>query len=252
MDYGIKIVGGQWSYAGQGGITPDLAHEAHLAQHKTDAYNAAVAAFLQNDWTYTAQDYANDQATRTQQEMDAAIDAYVQATLAVATVVEVNNRAAQVSDPNSPEGSREAQAVQEYLGSNDTIIDEGERMAYNDALDQVQGAAQEYAVAVALQNDAELQGVITATAESYGVEVADANDFFFDSTSGMAEIGFANMVTRQGNLFLDMSAYFKDKVDILNEGANSEFYQTGPTQNPCFFAQTQEEYEACVAGQSGA
>lgn len=252
MDYGIKIVGGQMGYAAIGGISPDLSHEAHLAQHKTDVYNAAVAAFMENDFTYTAQDYADDQAARTQQEMDAAIGAYVEATLAIATVVAVNEMANEAGDPNTGPGSQDAEAIQNYLGSNDSIIDEGERLAYNDALDQVQGAAQEYAVAVALQNDAELQNTITATAENYGVQVADAQNFFFDSTSGMAEIGFANMVTRQGNLFLDMAGYFKDKVDILNEGANSDFYQTGPTQNPCFFSQTQEEYEQCIATNQGA
>lgn len=249
MDYGIKIVGGQMSYANQGGISPDISYEAHISQAKADAYNNAVASFMNNDWTYTAQDYADDQAARTQQEMDAAIDAYVEASVAIATVVTVNEMADAAGDPNTGAGSQDAEAVQNYLGSNDTIIDEGERLAYNDAIDEVQGTAQAYAVAVAMQNDVELQNAITAGAESYGMQVADAGDFFFDAALGNATIGFGNAV---GNIALDMAGYFKTKTDILTEGANSDFYQTGPTQNPCFFAQTQEEYDLCIAGQTGA
>jgi len=239
------------AFAAQGGISPDISYEAHISQAKADAYNTAVANFTNSNWTYTAQDYADDQAVRTEQEMTAAVDAYVQAAVAVATVVTVNEMAESAGDPSTPAGSQDAEAIQSYLQTNDVVLSDTEITTYNDAIDEVQGTAQQFAVAVAMQNDAELQNAITSTAESYGVQVADAQDFFFDSTSGMAEIGFANMVTRQGNLFLDMTGYFKDKVDILNEGANSMFYTTGPTQNPCFFSQTQEEYDQCVATNGG-
>jgi len=234
--------------AAQGGISPDISYEAHISQAKADAYNTAVANFTNTSWTYTAQDYADDQAIRTEQEMNAAVDAYVQAAVAVATVVTVNEMAEAAGDPSTPAGSQDAEAIQNYLQTNDVVLNETEVLAYNDAIDEVQGATQQFAVAVAMQNDAELQNSITDGAASYGMQVADAGDFFFDAATGLADIGFGNAV---GSVTLDMAGYFKTKADVLTEGANSMFYTTGPTQNPCFFSQTQEEYDQCIATNGG-
>ena len=233
------------AYAQDGGIAPaGMSQDAYIQKQQQDAYNAAVANFSVAKVNYTASDYAQDQKIESDLQLQAAIDAYVAAASAVIQVVVVNNMAESITDINTAEGESQALEIQNYIAGNDVVLDDAEVLAYNDSLTGVEEAAAEMAAFTALAADAELQASLDASATELGVNLRSADTVYFSNGALNVEFASASQV-----LTVDMSGYFKTTTDILNRGATETFYQTGPTQDTCFFSQTQEEYDLCVINQ---
>jgi len=248
FDLGIQTVAGVSAFAQEGGIAPTgMASQAYIQKEQQTAYNQAVANFSNGDWTYTAEDYAQEQKAQADLEMQAAINAYVEASAAVMEVVTVNNMAENIGDTTTAEGEAQAQQLQSYIAGTDVTLEDSEVAAYNDSLESVQNAASEMAAFTALSADVELQAALEQGVADLGESIRNADNSFF--SQGNLTIEFSGATSA---IALDMSTYFKTSADILTRGATEDFYKTGPTQNTCFFAQTQEEYDACIANQTGA
>lgn len=250
FDLGIRTVAGMTSYSYDGGIAPaGMAETAYIQKNQADAYNAAVAAFSGENYAYTAAEYAQDQKVTADMQMQESIEAYVQAAYAVIEVTRINNMAEEIGATNTAEGEARAQELQAYIAGNDVILDDAEVLAYNDGLAGIESAASELAAFTAIAADAELQASLESSVADMGESLRNADNAYFAEGTSNLIIEFSGTATQ---VALDMSLYFKTTTEILDRGAADTFYTTGPTQNPCFFAQTEEEYVTCQQENSGA
>ena len=239
--YGIQAVGGLQSYSTQGKIAnTGTVDQGKISYDKSSAYNQAIAAIQNATYTYDpgAQEYFDDQADIAMNEVNIAVDTFVQASQAVIEVVVVNEMA---QDAQNAGDEREAMALQEYIEANDVMLADAEVDMYNDALDSVESAAQVAAAYMAVANDAELVAAADEMAYDVRVTYEEAASSFFDIATQGVWVSFDGGDTIQG---LMLSGYFVTVESIIEEGQQSEFFRTSP-EGGCWFA---PDYEACING----
>jgi len=239
--YGIQAVGGLQSYSTQGKIAnTGTVDQGKISYDKSSAYNQAIAAVQNATYTYDpgAQEYFDDQADMAMNEVNIAVDTFVQASQAVIEVVVVNEMA---QDAQNAGDEREAMALQEYIEANDVMLADAEVDMYNDALDSVESAAQVAAAYMAVANDAELVAAADEMAYDVRVTYEEAASSFFDIATQGVWVSFDGGNTIQG---LMLSGYFVTVESIIEEGQQSEFFRTSP-EGGCWFA---PDYEACING----
>jgi hypothetical protein len=239
--YGIQAVGGLQSYSTQGKIAnTGTVDQGKISYDKSSAYNQAIAAVQNATYTYDpgAQEYFDDQANIAMNEVNIAVDTFVQASQAVIEVVVINEMA---QDAQNAGDEREAMALQEYIEANDVMLADAEVDMYNDALDSVESAAQVAAAYMAVANDAELVAAADEMAYDVRVTYEEAASSFFDIATQGVWVSFDGGDTIQG---LMLSGYFVTVESIIQEGQQSEFFRTSP-EGGCWFA---PDYEACING----
>ena len=239
--YGIQAVGGLQSYSTQGKIAnTGTVDQGKISYDKSSAYNQAIAAVQNATYTYDpgAQEYFDDQADIAMNEVNIAVDTFVQASQAVIEVVVVNEMA---QDAQNAGDEREAMALQEYIEANDVMLADAEVDMYNDALDSVESAAQVAAAYMAVANDAELVAAADEMAYDVRVTYEEAASSFFDIVTQGVWVSFDGGDTIQG---LMLSGYFVTVESIIEEGQQTEFFRTSP-EGGCWFA---PDYEACING----
>ena len=239
--YGIQAVGGLQSYSTQGKIAnTGTVDQGKISYDKSSAYNQAIAAVQNATYTYNpgAQEYFDDQADIAMNEVNIAVDTFVQASQAVIEVVVINEMA---QDAQNAGDEREAMALQEYIEANDVMLADAEVDMYNDALDSVESAAQVAAAYMAVANDAELVAAANEMAYDVRVTYEEAASSFFDIATQGVWVSFDGGNTIQG---LILSGYFVTVESIIEEGQQTEFFRTSP-EGGCWFA---PDYEACING----
>ena len=239
--YGIQAVGGLQSYSTQGKIAnTGTVDQGKISYDKSSAYNQAIAAVQNATYTYDpgAQEYFDDQADIAMNEVNIAVDTFVQASQAVIEVVVVNEMA---QDAQNAGDEREAMALQEYIEANDVMLADAEVDMYNDALDSVESAAQVAAAYMAVANDAKLVAAADEMAYDVRVTYEEAASSFFDIATQGVWVSFDGGDTIQG---LMLSGYFVTVESIIEEGQQTEFFRTSP-EGGCWFA---PDYEACING----
>lgn len=244
FDYGIRAISGMDYYAGIGGIAPvGITDPGLVTYQQADDYNAAIAAVQQATYPIDAgaQEYFNDQAQQAMNNVQVAIDTYVQAAGAMIEVTRVNEMAA---DAQAQGDNETAAAIQDYIGTNDVTLEAAEVDMYNDALVGVETSTQEAAAFMAVASDQTLIDSANQQANDMGQTYAAAGDAFFDAASGQVSVDFMEATS---SVMLAVNSYFKTNVEILTEGENQPFYTTGPTYSQCFFSQSEEEYDQCMA-----
>lgn len=239
--YGIKAVGGLQAYAPLGGIAPTgTVDQGKISYNQSKAYNDALVAVQNATYTYDpgAQEYFDNQAQQAMNEVNAAVDAYVQAAQVVIEVATVNEMAQDAQEAGDERG---AMALQEYIEANDVVLSDAEVDFYNESLDNVESAAQTAAAYFAVANDEEL--VATADEMAYDIRVtyAESATSFFDVATSAVWVSFDGGETIQG---LALGGYFVTVESVLIEGEDTEFFRTSP-EGGCWFA---PDYEACLNG----
>ena len=239
--YGIQAVGGLHSFAGQGKIgNTGTVQGGKIDYSQSEAYNQALAAVQNTNYTYDpgAQEYFNEQADVAMNEVNMAVDTFVEASQAVIEVVVVNEMA---QDAQNAGDEREAIALQEYIEANDVILADAEVDMYNEALDSVESAAQVAAAYMAVANDENLVAEADQMAYDMRVTYAEAATSFFDIETQGVWVSFNGGNTVQG---LMLSGYFVTVESIIEEGQQTEFFRSSP-EGDCWFA---TDYEACLNG----
>jgi len=227
-----------------GGIAPTgTVVQGYITQAQAEAYNNALVTVKNTVYSYDpgAQQYFDDQAQQAMSEVNAAVDNFVQAAEVLVEVATVNEMAqeAQVSGD-----ARDSIAIQEYTDQNDVILDETERVAYNDALDLVENTTQVAAAYYAVAGDATLIETANSAAESMLVTYAEASQSYFDVATGTMSVEWANQTAI---VSLDLNAYWKSETDIITAGSASMFFKTSP-ESGCWFISDPVEKEACEFG----
>ena len=239
--YGIQAVGGLHSFAGQGKIgNTGTVQGGKIDYSQSEAYNQALAAVQNTNYTYDpgAQEYFNEQVDVAMNEVNMAVDTFVEASQAVIEVVVVNEMA---QDAQNAGDEREAIALQEYIEANDVILADAEVDMYNEALDSVESAAQVAAAYMAVANDENLVAEADQMAYDMRVTYAEAATSFFDIETQGVWVSFNGGDTVQG---LMLSGYFVTVESIIEEGQQTEFFRSSP-EGDCWFA---TDYETCLNG----
>ena len=239
--YGIQAVGGMQSFAPQGKIAPTGTVESgKISYDQSDAYNQALTAVQNTVYTYNpgAQEYFDNQADQAMNEVNTAVDAFVQASQAVIEVVVVNQMA---QDAQNAGDERGAMALQEYIEANDVVLADAEVDFYNESLDNVESAAQVAAAYFAVANDEELVAAADDMAYDVRVTYQEAATSFFDVATQAVWVSFDGGTTIQA---LGLEGYFVTVESIIEEGQQTEFFRTSP-EGGCWFAL---DYEACING----
>lgn len=239
--YGIQAVGGMHSYASQGKIAPTgTVQGGKISYDQSDAYNQALAAVQNAVYTYNpgAQEYFDNQADQAMNEVNTAIDTFVEASQAVIEVVVVNQMA---EDAQNAGDERGAMALQEYIEANDVVLADAEVDFYNESLENVESAAQVAAAYFAVANDEDLVAAADDMAYDIRVTYQEAATSFFDAATQAVWVSFDGGETIQG---LTLGGYFVTVEAIIVEGEQTDFFRTSP-EGGCWFA---VDYEACING----
>ena len=239
--YGIQAVGGMQSYAPQGNIAPTgTVQGGKISYDQSDAYNQALTAVQNAVYTYNpgAQEYFDNQVDQAMNEVNTAVDTFVEASQAVIEVVVVNQMA---EDAQNAGDERGAMALQEYIEANDVVLADAEVDFYNESLDNVESAAQVAAAYFAVANDEELVAAADDMAYDIRVTYQEAATSFFDVATQAVWVSFDGGETIQG---LALSGYFVTVEAIIVEGEQTDFFRTSP-EGGCWFA---SDYEACING----
>lgn len=242
--YGIQAVGGMITYAPQGGIAPTgMVDAGYISEMQMQAYNDAMTAVQNTTYSYDpgAQEYFDAQAQQAMDLVDQAVSDYVAAAQVLIEVATINEMA---QDAQASGDERDALAIQEYADNNDILLDDTERLAYNESLGAIEETAQQAAAYYAVAGDATLIESANDAAESMLVYYAEAANSYFDNSSGMVVVEWANQTS---TVMLDVNGYFKTDVDIITAGSTSMFYTTSP-EGGCWFIEDQAEKEACMYG----
>lgn len=239
--YGIQAVGGMHSYASQGKIAPTgTVQGGKISYNQSDAYNQALTAVQNAVYTYNpgAQEYFDNQADQAMNEVNTAIDTFVEASQAVIEVVVVNQMA---EDAQNAGDERGAMALQEYIEANDVVLADAEVDFYNESLENVESAAQVAAAYFAVANDEDLVAAADDMAYDIRVTYQEAATSFFDAATQAVWVSFDGGETIQG---LTLGGYFVTVEAIIVEGEQTDFFRTSP-EGGCWFA---VDYEACING----
>lgn len=239
--YGIQAVGGMHSYASQGKIAPTgTVQGGKISYDQSDAYNQALAAVQNAVYTYNpgAQEYFDNQADQAMNEVNTAVDTFVEASQAVIEVVVVNQMA---EDAQNAGDERGAMALQEYIEANDVVLADAEVDFYNESLENVESAAQVAAAYFAVANDEDLVAAADDMAYDIRVTYQEAATSFFDAATQAVWVSFDGGTTIQG---LTLGGYFVTVEAIIVEDEQTDFFRTSP-EGGCWFA---VDYEACING----
>ena len=120
-------------------------------------------------------------------EVNTAVDTFVEASQAVIEVVVVNQMA---EDAQNAGDERGAMALQEYIEANDVVLADAEVDFYNESLENVESAAQIAAAYFAVANDEELVAAADQMAYDMRVTNAEAATSFFDVATSALWVSF--------------------------------------------------------------
>ena len=239
INYGIQGIAGAEYYAQLGGIAPTdfLLTDGAITEQERIAYMDALSV-VQGSTYYDAAALVADYEDDAWEDVTSALNQYVEATLAIAQVVRVNQLA---EDADTSGDVKDAQRVQDYINQNEAEVSltSEEVETYNVALEEVGDYIQVAAAWSAMAGDAEMLTTIDETAAGFDLSVVDTT-LVWDAAGGTITATYnqqagatADRMLRQS--VFDMTGYFKTVSELLTAGEEQDFYTTSPTGNPCFY-----------------
>jgi hypothetical protein len=241
LDLGIQYVGAATTMtASNSGIAPlGMHYDAYISSEEVSAYNAALQN-LGSYVAYTAADFLNDQGQIELGLMNDAIDDFADATVALISVVEVADMAAEAQQTNDIQKQED---LQDYVSTNEQLltVSQDDVQAYNDSLEDVASHASNAVAYLAVAADEGATDFLQQGADNAGVRFTDAADNLSYVASSRAVLldfqaqnqGYAVWVDGTDAFGIDLML---TRAEVLFEGGNSDFYLNGPTQNACFFS----------------
>lgn len=150
-------------------IANDAYMQAMITDAQQDAYNTAIQQFVDHSF-YSAQDQLTALADQAKLNLEASVDEYTDATVALTTVTTINAMASSVSN------TVEAEALQDYAVSSGAVDGVTNTMQdnYNNSLAAVNKNAQEFAAYSTAAVDPHLSEHMDQFADQYGVEIEDS------------------------------------------------------------------------------
>ena len=230
LDNAYKLTGGL-AYAGYNGRTIGIgaADVALITPDQVAAYNNAVAAMADADY-YHAREFFEDQAAESYENMETAIDSFVEATVELVQTVEIAEIALETQESGTLE---DKQDLSTFVEENQVslVIDQEDVDNFNNSLIEVEETASTAAMWTAASQNDELVTYSNEQAEEWGVSFTEVNNIYTDeyvayfdwyedqNWSGAEYIWFTTDYLGQG---ISIN-------DLLAAGEDSGIYQEGPT-----------------------
>jgi len=228
IDRGILITGAAMGYAhtGTGLSSGQLSGTAYISEEQVTAYGNALNGMVAYLPYGSAQDYLDEQAQDQLADMEAAIDDFTEVVVDMLSVVEVNEMAEAADNPD------DQAAVQEYVAANDMSISQEDADAYNQSLDAIETAANSAAAYIAVSSNPDAVAYLDQAAQDNNTRI-EQNTLSYSSSNQAVSITWASgsaasSIYLNGTGDFGIDIYMSDAV-ILEAGAQSELYLTGPT-----------------------
>ena len=228
IDRGILITGAAMGYAhtGTGLSSGQLSGTAYISEEQVTAYGNALNGMVAYLPYGSAQDYLDEQAQDQLADMEAAIDDFTEVVVDMLSVVEVNEMAEAADNPD------DQAAVQEYVAANDMSISQEDADAYNQSLDAIETAANSAAAYIAVSSNPDAVAYLDQAAQDNNTRI-EQNTLSYSASNQAVSITWASgsaasSIYLNGTGDFGIDIYMSDAV-ILEAGAQSELYLTGPT-----------------------
>lgn len=228
IDRGILITGAAMGYAhtGTGLSSGQLSGTAYISEEQVTAYGNALKGMVAYLPYGSAQDYLDEQAQDQLADMEAAIDDFTEVVVDMLSVVEVNEMAKAADNPD------DQAAVQEYVAANDMSISQEDADAYNQSLDAIETAANSAAAYIAVSSNPDAVAYLDQAAQDNNTRI-EQNTLSYSANNQAVSITWASgsatsSIYLNGTGDFGIDIYMSDAV-ILEAGAQSELYLTGPT-----------------------
>ena len=228
IDRGILITGAAMGYAhtGTGLSSGQLSGTAYISEEQVTAYGNALNGMVAYLPYGSAQDYLDEQAQDQLADMEAAIDDFTEVVVDMLSVVEVNEMSEAADNPD------DQAAVQEYVAANDMSISQEDADNYNQSLDDVELAANTAAAYIAVSSNPDAVAYLDQAAQDNNTRI-EQNTLSYSSSNQAVSITWASgsaasSIYLNGTGDFGIDIYMSDAV-ILEAGAQSELYLTGPT-----------------------
>jgi hypothetical protein len=241
LDLGIQYVGAATTMtANNSGIAPlGMHYDAYISSEEVSAYNAALQN-LGDFAAYTAAEFLNDQGQIELGLMNDAIDDFADATVALISVVQVADMAAEAQQTNDIQKQED---LQDYVSTNDQLltVSQDDVQAYNDSLEDVASHASNAVAYLAVAGNEGATDFLQQGADNAGVRFTEAKENLSYVASSRAVLLDFKAQNQGYGVWVDGTDAFGinlmlTRADVLLEGSNSDFYLNGPTQNSCFFS----------------
>ena len=243
IDLGIQYVGAATVMSStSAGIAPlGIQTDAQISSAEVTAYNSALQN-LGDFAAYTAAEFLNDQGQIELGLMNDAIDDFAEATVALISVVEVADMAAEAQQTND---IQQQEDLQDYVSTNDQLlqVSQDDVAAYNDSLDDIASHASNAVAYLAVAGNEGATDFLQQGADNAGVRFTEAKENLSYVASSRAVLLDFKAQNQGYGVWVDGTDAFGinlmlTRSDVLLEGSNSDFYLNGPTQNSCFFSGT--------------
>ncbi len=243
LDYGIRAVGGAITVVPDGQIIPTgMMTDGQISEAQVNAYNEALSIVAGSTF-YSAEMFLNDQADIAIENMNDAVEVFVDTATEISTIMELSEMAEEAQSDGSPE---QKQLVTEFAELNETSLTLSQETVteYNESLDDIESYAQQAAAYTGLANNSDAVDFFEQGAENANASFVTDATASFNNTNNMVVVmwstsnsGSGVYVDGTGGLGIDL---FITETDVLQEGADSFFYQTSPTYlgYDCFFNNT--------------
>ncbi len=243
LDYGIRATGGLMALSVNGQVAPNgIVHGGLITENQVNAYNNALSVVAGSTF-YDAELYLLDQGDIAIENMNDAVDTFVETATEISTIMEIAEMAEAAQDDGTPE---QKQLVAEYTELNEASLTLSQETVteYNESLDDIETYAQQAAAYIGLANDPNATAFFDQGAENADASFVTDASTSYDNNNNMVVVmwstsnsGSGVYIDGTGGLGIDL---FTTETDILNAGANSLFYTTSPTYlgYDCFFNET--------------
>jgi len=228
IDRGILITGAAlgYAYTGTGLSSGQLSGTAYISEEQVTAYGNALNGMVAYLPYGSAQDYLDEQAQDQLAELENAIDEFTDVVVDLLSVVEVNEMAKAADNPD------DQAAVQEYVAANDMSISQEDADAYNQSLEAIETTANTAAAYIAVSSNPEAVAYLNQAAQDDNTRI-EQNTLSYSASNQAVTIAWASgsaasSIYLNGTGDFGIDIYMSDAV-ILEAGAQSELYLTGPT-----------------------
>jgi hypothetical protein len=228
IDRGILMTGAAIGFAHTGtGISDgQLAGTAYISSEQVTAYSNALTGMVSYLPYGSAEDYLNEQA---QSELDAMNDAIDDFTTVVVDMLAVQQVSEMAEDAVTPDEQAEVQA---YVAANDMSISQEDADTYNQSLDLIEESANNAGAFLAVAGNPEAVAFLDQGAMDNNTRIED-NGLSYSASNQSVNIAWASSNT-VSSIYMNSQDQFNIDVyashaDILNEGASTALYLTGPT-----------------------
>ena len=243
LDYGIRATGGLMALTVNGEVAPNgIVHGGLITQAQVQAYNNTLAVVAGSTF-YDAELYLLDQGDIAIDNMNDAVDIFVDTATEISTIMEIAEMAETAQDDGTPE---QKQLVAEYVELNEQQLTLSQETVteYNESLDDIETYAQQAAAYIGLANDTNATAFFDQGADNADASFVTDASVSYNNNNNMVVVmwstsnsGSGVYIDGTGGLGIDL---FTTETAILTAGANSLFYTTSPTYlgYDCFFNET--------------